>query len=102
MKAQEPDVAAARELFGELEFTTLQKEFLSAGEAVGETQYGDLTDAALEKLAKAPTLAIALAAAVRLTGAAVSAVEGAAEETAQEDAPEQGSLAWVNMCQRQM
>jgi len=93
MKAQEPDVAAARELFGELEFTTLQKEFLSAGEAVGETQYGDLTDAALEKLAKAPTLAIALAAAVRLTGAAVSAVEGAAEETAQEDAPEQGSLA---------
>jgi len=26
MKAQEPDVAAARELFGELEFTTLQKE----------------------------------------------------------------------------
>ena len=67
MRAQEPDVAAARELFGELEFTTLQKEFLSAGEAVGETQYSELTDAALEKLAKAPLLAIALSAAVRLT-----------------------------------
>src|SRR5208283_4098574 len=31
MRAQAPDVAAARELFGELEFTTLQKEFLAAG-----------------------------------------------------------------------
>ena len=35
MRAQEPDVAAARELFGELEFTTLQKEFLSAGRGGG-------------------------------------------------------------------
>ena len=53
MRAQAPDVAAARELFGELEFTTLQKEFLAAGDAVGETRYGELTEAALEKLAKA-------------------------------------------------
>ncbi len=50
MRAQEPDVTAARELFGELEFTTLQKEFLSSGEAVGETKYGELTAAALENL----------------------------------------------------
>ena len=45
----------------------MQKEFLSAGEAVGETQYGELTEAALEKLAKAQMVAIALSAAVRLT-----------------------------------
>jgi DNA polymerase-1 len=101
MRAQEPDVAAARELFGELEFTTLQKEFLSSGEAVGETTYGELTDAALEKLAKAPMLAIALSAAVRLSEAENMAAEAGTEETleraadnASEDTrPEQGSLA---------
>ena len=87
MRAQEPDVTAARELFSELEFTTLQKEFLSSGEAVGETKYRDLTVAALEKLAKAKTVAIALSAAVRLTEAE------AAQAKAEGDAPEQGSLA---------
>ncbi len=97
MRAQEPDVAAARELFGELEFSTLQKEFLSAGEAVGETKYGELTDAALERLAGAPMLAIALSAAVRLSEAEIRAAGASAEEapeSAGEDAgPEQGSLA---------
>ena len=101
MRAQEPDVAAARELFGELEFTTLQKEFLSAGEAVGETTYGELTDAALEKLAKAPMLALALSAAVRLSEAenmaagagAEETLEGAADNAAEDTRPEQGSLA---------
>jgi DNA polymerase-1 len=101
MRAQEPDVAAARELFGELEFTTLQKEFLSDGEAVGETTYGELTDAALEKLAKAPMLAIALSAAVRLSEAenmaagagAEETLEGAADRAAEDIRPEQGSLA---------
>ncbi len=87
MRAQEPDVTAARELFGELEFTTLQKEFLSSGEAVGETKYGELTAAALEKLAKAETVAFALSAAVRLTEAEAALAE------AEGDAPEQGSLA---------
>ena len=87
MRAQEPDIPAARELFGELEFTTLQKEFLSSGEAVGETTYGELTDAALEKLARAKCVAVALSAAVRLTEA-----EAALAKT-EEDAPEQGSLA---------
>jgi DNA polymerase-1 len=90
MRAQAPDVAAARELFGELEFTTLQKEFLSSGDAVGETRYGELTQAALEKLAQAPVVAIALSAAVRLSAA--GAAEAGAEDTAAEDgAPEQGS-----------
>ncbi len=106
MRAQEPDVAAARELFGELEFTSLQKEFLSFGEAVGETKYGELTDAALEQLTKAQTLAIALSAAVRLTEAEASeaelstsletgieaGIEGNPEANAEEAAPEQGSL----------
>ncbi len=92
MRAQEPDVTAARALFAELEFTTLQKEFLSSGEAVGETNYGELTDAALEKLAHAPMLAIALSAAVRLTEAEASEAV-VAEAGAEEAAPEQGSLA---------
>jgi len=101
MRAQEPDVAAARELFTELEFTTLLKEFLSSGEAVGETKYGELTDAALEKLAKAPLLAVALSAAVRMSEAEISAarngtedaLEGRPDNSAEETEPEQGSLA---------
>ena len=90
MRAQAPDVAAARELFGELEFTTLQKEFLAAGDAVGETRYGELTEAALEKLAKAKLVAIALSAAVRLSGAAVRAVELSAEANPEAEEGAQG------------
>jgi DNA polymerase-1 len=95
MRAQEPDAVAARALFAELEFTTLQKEFLSSGEAVGETKYGELTDAAMEKLGKAQMLAIALSAAVRLTEAEAreaGGVEAIAETSAEEAAPEQGLL----------
>jgi DNA polymerase-1 len=91
MRAQAPDVAAARELFGELEFTTLQKEFLAAGDAVGETRYGELTPEELEKIMNAPLVAIALSAAVRLSEIAESAVsQGSAPEEG--DEPEQGSL----------
>jgi DNA polymerase I len=95
MRAQEPDIAAARELFGELEFTTLQKEFLSEGEAVGETTYCELTSLALERIGKAQTLAIVLSAAVRLTEAESSEVAVGVEDISQpeEDAPVQGSLA---------
>jgi DNA polymerase I len=99
MQAQPPDVAAARELFAELEFTTLHKEFLSAGDAVGETHYTELTQAALEKLRHAPILAVALSAAVQLTQAEASAAGSAAETdtagTATENGaePEQQSLA---------
>jgi DNA polymerase-1 len=87
MRAQEPDIAAARELFGELEFTSLQKEFLSSGEAVGETKYGELTETVLEELGKAKIVAVALSAAVRLTEAEAAQAEPEGE------APEQGSLA---------
>lgn len=93
MRAQEPDIPAARDLFGELEFTTLQKEFLSTGEAVGETEYSELTTTALEKFDKAKTVAIALSAAVRLTEAGVSEVDASQAEPAEDDLPEQGSLA---------
>jgi len=99
MQAQPPDVAAARELFAELEFTALHKEFLSAGDAVGETHYGELTSAALDKLAQAPMVAIALSAAVQLTQAEASAAGAAAQAetagiTTENGAePEQQSLA---------
>lgn len=95
MRAQDPDITAARELFGELEFTTLQKEFLAEGEAVGETKYGELTSEALEELAKAKTLAIALSAAVKLTEAELTAASGVADDSAaaEDEAPEQGTLA---------
>jgi DNA polymerase-1 len=100
MRAQEPDITAARELFGELEFTILQKEFLSAGEAVGETNYGELTAAAVEKLAHAPIVAIALSAAVRLSVAEAAAAGeanalgdgSAAAEVVADEGPEQGML----------
>ena len=39
MKAQSPDVPAARQLFTELEFTSLLKEFLEEGTEIGETEY---------------------------------------------------------------
>jgi DNA polymerase-1 len=54
MKAQTPDVAGARALFTELEFNTLVQEFLSEGEAVGETDYTEIDSAAaLEQFLKA-------------------------------------------------
>jgi DNA polymerase-1 len=93
MRAQDPDVAAARELFAELEFTTLQKEFLATGEAVGETKYSELTAAALQKMAEAPMLAIALAGAVRLSAAEAGAAVAEEAGPSDEELPEQGSLA---------
>ena len=91
MRSQPPDVAAARELFTELEFNNLLKEFLEAGEAVGETHYAELTDAALDELAQAPKIAIALSAAASIT-AATAAAENA-DEASDETVPEQASLA---------
>jgi DNA polymerase I len=46
MRAQEPDPAAARALFTELEFTTLVQDFLSESIELGETDYGDAKTAA--------------------------------------------------------
>ncbi len=41
MRAQDPDYEACKALFGELEFTTLLKQFLTEGSAVGETDYAE-------------------------------------------------------------
>jgi len=60
MRSQPPDAEAARELFGELEFNTLYKEFLAATEAAAETSYGELTAEALARLEQAPMVAVAL------------------------------------------
>ncbi len=44
MRAQEPDPAAARALFTELEFTTLVQDFLSESIELGDTDYRDAED----------------------------------------------------------
>src|SRR6185369_13558283 len=54
MKAQDPDIAGARELFTQLEFNTLLQEFLGEGEPVGESDYSEIDSVtALEKFLKA-------------------------------------------------
>jgi DNA polymerase-1 len=95
MKAQSPDVPAARELFTELEFTSLIKEFLEEGTEIGETDYHDADSAAETKrwlAARAPdkTLAIALESANGLAEAAGEAAETEAADV--EAAPEQAQL----------
>ena len=46
MQAQEPDAAAARALFTELEFNTLVQDFLSESIELGETDYQEAKSAA--------------------------------------------------------
>jgi DNA polymerase I len=66
MRAQEPDAAAARSLFTELEFNTLVQDFLSESIELGETDYRDAkTDADVKTVVAAASkpgkmLAIAL------------------------------------------
>ncbi len=45
MRAQSPDIVAARQLFTELEFGSLLREFLEEGTAIGETEYGEAKSA---------------------------------------------------------
>jgi len=81
MRAREPDATAARELFGELEFNTLQREFTEAGSALGESSYQPLTAETLVELSNAPLVALAVAA------PEASVLKGdAAEEEKEEDA----------------
>ena len=65
MRAQEPDPAAARALFTELEFTTLVQDFLSESVELGETDYRDAKSAAeveaVVALAAKPGAALAIA-----------------------------------------
>jgi DNA polymerase-1 len=73
MRAQEPDAAAARALFTELEFTTLVQDFLRENVDLGETDYRDAKSAAeveaVVALASRPggVLAIALESAAQPT-----------------------------------
>jgi DNA polymerase-1 len=53
MKAQQPDVAGARALFTQLEFTTLVQEFLGEGDEIGETEYTEIDSvSSLERFLK--------------------------------------------------
>jgi DNA polymerase-1 len=65
MRAQEPDAPAARELFTELEFTTLVQDFLTENVELGETDYREAKSAAdveaVLKAAKKPGKSLAVA-----------------------------------------
>ena len=92
MRTQEPDPAAARALFTELEFTTLVQDFLHESVELGETDYRDAKSAAeveaVVALASKPgaVLAIALESAAQQTAAAEE------EESWEEQDNEQLSL----------
>ena len=65
MRAQEPDPAAARELFTELEFTTLVQDFLTENVELGETDYRDAKSAEdVEEIVGALKPGISLAVAI--------------------------------------
>ncbi len=81
MRSQLPDSEAARNLFSELEFNSLVKEFLTEGVELGETNYQPLTEAALTELATSP-VAIAVDAAATVT-VSNQDEEGAADEEQQ-------------------
>ena len=84
MRAREPDPAAARALFTELEFNTLVQDFLSESIELGETDYREAQSAAeVEAVVAAArkaggVLAIALEASASQPAAAEE--EGSAEE----------------------
>ncbi len=92
MRAQEPDPAAARALFTELEFNTLVQDFLRESVELGETDYRDTQSAAeveaVVALATRPgaVLAVALESAVQQTAGAEE------EESGEEQDNEQLSL----------
>jgi DNA polymerase-1 len=86
MRAQEPDAAAARVLFTELEFTTLVQDFLSETIDLGDTDYREATSAADVE---------ALLARAKKTGASLAiapesaAVRRAANEAVDDSEPEE-------------
>ncbi len=82
MRAQEPDPAAARALFTELEFTTLVQDFLHESVELGETDYRD---------AQSPAEVEAVVALASKPGAVLAiAPESAAQQTAAEEEEESG------------
>jgi DNA polymerase-1 len=91
MRAQEPDAAAARALFTELEFNTLVQDFLSENVELGETDYRDAKTAAevegVIALARKPGGVLAIA--LESSAAQETAPE---EESAEEEGNQQLSL----------
>ena len=87
MRAQDPDYEACKALFTELEFTTLLKQFLTEGSAVGETDYGEVKNAKeLEALLKEVDADHPLAVAFDAAGIAAQLTTEEAE--AEEEAPQ--------------
>jgi DNA polymerase I len=93
MRAQEPDPAAARELFTELEFTTLVQDFLTESVELGETDYREAKSAkdveAVLRAAKKAGTALAVALESGVTQQAQSQ-----EETEEELQPSSGQLSF--------
>jgi len=92
MRALEPDAAAARVLFTELEFTTLVQDFLSESIELGETDYRDAQTAAdveaVVALARKPGAVLAIA----LEASASQPVAAEEEESADDEGNKQLSL----------
>ena len=77
MKAQSPDVPAARQLFTELEFTSLLKEFLEEGTEIGETEYREAQSASdVESVLAAVPKGGALALAIESAASAAAVLAG--------------------------
>ena len=91
MRAQEPDPAAARALFTELEFNTLVQDFLSESIELGETDYREAESASQVEavLASARKQGAMLAVALESSTAAATPAE---EEGAEEPESEQMEL----------
>jgi DNA polymerase-1 len=91
MQAQEPDPAAARALFTELEFTTLVKDFLAESVELGETDYRETATAddiktLIKEVRKSPGsfLAVALESAGELVTVAADEAELESEPAQQQ------------------
>jgi DNA polymerase-1 len=93
MRAQEPDAAAARSLFTELEFSTLVQDFLSESIELGETDYGEAKSAKDVEAVLAAAKRSAGALAIALDSSATRTVATPDLEAAEEPESEQLSLA---------
>jgi DNA polymerase-1 len=94
MKAQPPDVPAARQLFTELEFTSLVKEFLEEGTEIGETDYreaksADDVESVFAAVPDGGALAIAIEAAAPTEVEEAALAEEAALMTEEEEEKEE-------------
>src|SRR6201987_1014150 len=87
MQTQEPDVAAARALFNELEFTTLLKELAPAVDATRAELITTPTEEEHEKFFTAARNGFAIAVDVTFREALTEQVSGSQAEAVEEEAP---------------